>query len=195
MAGEGENLLEERLTMRGGGTLILRQEGQRVHMTAERPADGRGLYKVWLHGNHGGKLLLGTLVPEGGRLTLRRTLTVGALERAGCWPQFQAAAPLAFAFDSQKGGGWYCEPHPDRLLCDPVLKCQASSPMLCRREGEGFSLAAPFRTDIPVPLSALVCLASVERQEGRWHLVWRFDADGNPKIPHKTQAAGQTNCQ
>ena len=65
------------MEMVGGGTLLLRQEGPRVRLEAERPSDGRGLYKVWLHGDRGGKLLLGTLVPEGDRLRLSRTLSVG----------------------------------------------------------------------------------------------------------------------
>lgn len=177
--------MEERLNMRGGGILTLVQEGPRVHMEAERPADGRGLYKVWLHGDQGGKLLLGTLAPEGGVLRLRRTLSVGALERVGCWPQLWAEAPLAFAFSSQDSGRWYCEQHPERLLADPVLKRQIGGAMLCRREGECFALAAPFRTDAPVALPPLFCLAQVERWDGRPHLVWQFDAGGRPKIPHK----------
>ena len=45
--------MEERLAMRGGGTLVLRQEGMKVQLQAERPYDGRGLYKVWLHGDQG----------------------------------------------------------------------------------------------------------------------------------------------
>ena len=75
--------MEERMKMRGGGTLTLRREGARVRMEAERSEDGQGLYKVWLHGDHGGKLLLGTLVPEQGRLMLRRTLPV-EIGRASC---------------------------------------------------------------------------------------------------------------
>lgn len=185
--------MEERLNMGGGGTLTLVQDGPRVRMEAERPADGRGLYKVWLHGDQGGKLLLGTLAPEGGALRLRRTLSVGALERAGCWPQFRAEAILAFSFAEQ--GGWYCEQHPERLLADPVLKGQINGAMLCRREGEHFSLAVPLRTDAPVALSALFCLAQVERWNGRPHLVWQFDGSGQPKIPHKKEGSGQTNCQ
>ena len=182
--------MEEQLTMRGGGTLRLRQDGPRVHMEAERPSDGKGLYKVWLHGDQGGKLLLGTLAPEGGALRLRRTLSVGTLERAGCWPQFWAEAPLAFSFAAQNSGRWYCEQHPDRLLADPVLRGQLQGAMLCQKEAEGFSLAAPFRTDRPAPLSALFCLARVERWNGQPHLVWRFDANGQPKIPHKSRTAG-----
>lgn len=175
--------MEERLAMRGGGELVLRQEGLKVHLTAQRPSDGRGLYKVWLHGDQGGKLLLGTLAPEGGALRLRRTLSVGTLERAGCWPHFWAEAPLAFSFAAQDGGKWYCEQDPARLMSDPVLKGQIRGSMLCRKDPEGFSLAAPFRTDAPIPLSALFCLAQVERWGGRAHLVWSFDPDGRPKIP------------
>lgn len=169
--------------MRGGGVLRLRQEGPRVYMEAERPEDGQGLYKVWLHGDQGGKLLLGTLVPEGDCLRLRRTLSVSALERAGCWPQFRPAAALAFSFQDQERGGWYCERQPGRLVADPVLRAQLNGPMLCRRSGEGFSLAAPFRTDGPVPLTALFCLARMERWNGRPHLVWRFDPEGVPQLP------------
>lgn len=174
--------------MGGGGVLRLRREGPRVHMEAERPADGKGLYKVWLHGDQGGKLLLGTLAPENGRLALHRVLSVGELERAGCWPHFRAEAPLAFPFSRQDN--WYCEQHPERLLADPVLRERPTGPMLCRREEAGFSLSAPFRPDQPVALSALFCLARVERREGRPHLIWSFDRSGQPKIPHKSKRIG-----
>lgn len=187
--------MEEQLTMRGGGTLTLRRDGLRVHMQAERPSDGRGLYKVWLHGDQGGKLLLGTLAPEGGQLRLRRTVSIEALERAGCWPQFWVEAPLAFSFTGTKQGKWYCEQHPDRLVADPILREQLRCSMLCQRDQDGFSLAVPFRPDRPVMLSALICLARVECWEGRPHLIWAFDQNGHPKIPHKPGQTGQTNCQ
>ena len=187
--------MEEQLSMNGGGVLTLRQDGPRVHMTAERPADGRGLYKVWLHGDHGGKLLLGTLVPEGGALRLSRTLSVSALERAGCWPRFRAEAPLAFAFNAQPGGGWYCEQHPERMVADPLLRARLRGAMLCRKADGAFALSAPFRTDRPVRLPALVCLARVERRNGQLHMVWDFDSQGNPRIPHNPEEPGHTNCQ
>lgn len=187
--------MKERLAMEGGGTLTLRQDGVRVHMEAERPADNRGLYKVWLRGDQGGKLLLGTLAPEEGALRLRRTLSVGALERAGCWPRFRAEAPLAFSFAAPPGGKWYCEQHPERMVSDPVLKAQISGAMLCRKEGEGFVLSVPFGTDRPVRLPSLFCLAGVERREGGLHMVWHFDEDGWPVLPHKKEGPGQTNCQ
>ena len=169
--------------MRGGGWLAVRQEGPRVHMEAERPADGKGLYKVWLHGDQGGKFLLGTMAPEEGVLRLRRALSAATLERAGCWPRFWAEAPLAFPFSPRSGASWYCEQHPERLLADPVLRDQIPGPMLCLRDGEGFSLSAPFRTDRAFPMPALFCLARTERREGRLCLVWRFDREGRPVPP------------
>ncbi|WP_160667689.1 hypothetical protein [Colidextribacter sp. OB.20] len=178
--------MEERMSMRGGGWLSVCQEGPRVHMEAERPADGKGLYKVWLRGDQGGRLLLGTMAPEDGLLRLRRTLSVSALERAGCWPQFRAEAPLAFPFTPQHTEKWYCEQHPERLLTDPVLRGQVPGPMLCLREGEGFSLSAPLRADRPFPMPALFCLARPERREGRLYLVWRFGRRGRPIPPGST---------
>ena len=127
------------------------------------------------------QLLLGTLVPEDGALRLRRTLSLSALERAGCWPQFRPAAVLAFSFQEREG--WYCEQRPAGLVSDPVLKGQLEGSMLCKRGEDGFSLAAPFRTDGPVPLTALFCLARVERWNGRPHLVWSFDKEGVPQLP------------
>ena len=181
--------MEQKLEMKGGGTLTVCRDGPRVHLEAVRPGDGRGLYKVWLLGQPGGRFLLGTLAPEGGFLRLKRTIPQGDLERAGCWPVAGAEAPLAFPFSG--GERWYCEAHPERLLRDPVLRSQIRGPMLCRKEQGGFRLAAPFRTDGPVALETLFCLARLERLEGRAHLVWSFDREGRPTVPHKTGPFGQ----
>ena len=181
--------MEQILNMQGGGTLTLHREGNQIHMEARRPEDGRGLYKVWLTGLGGGRLLLGTLAPEGGGLALRRTLSVSQLERAGCWPLEGAQAPLAFPFsDVQR---WYWEPRPQEMISDPILKEQLRGPVLCSRSREGFSLAVPLRTDAPVTLNALICLAKVERLEGRPHLVWSFDREGRPRRPHKDRGDGE----
>ena len=64
---------------------------------------------------------------------------------------------------------------------DPLLRGQIKGPMLCRKGRDGFRLAAPFRTDSPLPLEALFCLARVEQLEGRPHLVWTFDREGRPR--------------
>ena len=175
--------MERRLAMDRGGFLTIAQEGGRVHLEAERPEDGRGLYKVWLNGVGEGTYLLGTLAPEGKSLRLRRTVSRGELERSGCWPVEGARAVLAFPFARE--GQWYCEGRPGQFVRDPVVRRQIRGPMLCCRAGDGTRLAAPFRTDSPVALETLFCLARVELLEGRPHLVWHFDGKGDPVVPKK----------
>jgi hypothetical protein len=172
--------MERRIELQGGGTLLLRQEDGRLRAEAVRPRDDRGLYKVWLFGPGGGRFLLGTLTPEGEQLKLRRTLSLQELERAACWPPDGGEAVLVFPFS--QSAHWYCEPQPAKLIQDPILRGQVRGPMLCRREQDGFCLAAPFCTDGPVALESLFCLARVERLEGRRHLVWQFDRSGQPQI-------------
>lgn len=181
--------MDWKLDMAGGGTLRLRQEGGRVRVQAVRPWDGRGLYKVWLSGGAGGRMLLGTLAPEGDCLRLERNMSLDTLERAGCWPPTGAEAPLAFPFSGSER--WYCEQHPERLIQDPVARGAVKGPMLCQRGDAGFCLAAPFRTDSPMPLSALFCLARIEQVEGRPHLVWRFNREGGRKSRIKGERTGK----
>lgn len=172
--------MEQRLEMEGGGTLTVCREENRVRLTAERPVDGRGLYKVWLIGRRGQRLL-GTLAPEQGVLRLHRTLSVRELEQSGCWPVTGAEAVLSFSF--QAGGGWYCEQHPERLVRDPELQRQFHGSMLCRKERGSFHFAVPFRTDSPLALETLFCLGHLEKIQGRPHLVWNFTEDGVPQLP------------
>ena len=171
------------MEMEGGGRLTIRQDGPRVRIKAVRPADQKGLYKVWLRGEGGGKLLLGTLIPEGERLELSRTLSLRELEQAGCWPQLWAECRLAFSFSQTEKKPWYCEQHPGQLLRDPLLKKWVQGPTLCRRESDGFSLAAPFRVDRPMALAGLFCLARVERWPAGFYVVWHFDSKGRPTGP------------
>ena len=164
--------------MTGGVTLTIKQKGSRVRLEARRNADGRGLYKVWLTGEPGGRLLLGTLAPEGEELRLSRILSLGKLEQAGCWPVREAEAPLAFPFEREKV--WYCEPRPGHLVQDSLLQELLRRPMLCRRTGQGFELAAPFTGDSPIVLNTLLCFARTGEVEGRPHLIWTFDQGGKP---------------
>ena len=176
--------MEQSIEMEGGGTLTTRPEGPRVRFFARRPADGRGLYKVWLRGDQGGKLLLGTLVPEGDALALTRTLSLGELVEAGCWPQLRARCVMVFSFDNSRGEeGWICEEQPARLVTDPVLCTALRRSMLYRQGEDGFSLAAPFLPERPFPLVPLFCLARPEQWGGRLRLVWDFDQDGTPRPP------------
>ena len=183
--------LERReIQLRGGGALTLWEEGMLVHLQAERPDDGRGLYKVWVQGP-GGRLLLGTLMPEGGRLHLRRRLSRGELERSGCWPVTGGETVLAFAFER---GKWLREERPERLVRDVVLrKSLQGQAMLLRRGEDGFCLSAPFDSKRPFPLTPLFCLSKIERVEGGSRVIFRFDREGNPVVPHNGRQSGENS--
>ncbi len=168
------------MQLSGGGTLTLWEEGALVHLKVQRHDDKQGLYKVWIHGP-GGRRLLGTLAPEGGRLCLYRRLSRGELERERCWPVTGGETVLAFSFGQ---GGWVREEHPERLVKDVVLRqALKGKAMLLRRVEGGFRLSAPFDSGRPFPLTPAFCLAIVERVEGRNHAIFYFDREGRPEVP------------
>lgn len=186
--------LEQReIQLRGGGQLTLWEEGQLVQLVqlqASRPDDGRGLYKVWIRGM-GGRLLLGTLVPEGECLRLRRRVSRIQLERSGCWPVTGGESVLAFSFDHAQ---WCKEAHPERLVRDVVL-CRVlnGQTLLLRRREGGFCLAAPFDQSRPFPLNPLFCLSEIRRVEGGLHAVFYFDREGVPIAPHNENDSGENS--
>lgn len=178
----------ERWTLSGGGTLTAEEERGRLRVAARCPRDDRGLYKLWLTGPGEGRFPAGTLIPEGDCLCLYRMLPRSELERAGCWPVTGGEVVLAFPFEDR--GGWRREADPGRLLADPILRSQMGGPCLYRQEGEGFLLAVPFRTDRPMPLVSLFCLAAIRRVEGVCRAVWRFDGKGCPVAVHSSGSSG-----
>ena len=185
----------QNMEMRGGGWLRVQQDGPKIRLDAGRPPEKDGLYKVWLHGDRGGKFLLGTLVPEQEGLRLTRRVSLSELEHAGCWPQFWSECKLAFSFSNQgrhPQENWYCEQHPERMIQDITAKRGIHGPMLCRRRKDGFALAAPLRTNCPIPLEPLFCLAQVERWPTGPHMIWEFDEEGQPQIPDHKSAHDET---
>ena len=183
--------LEQReIQLRGGGRLTVWEDGQLVQLQAFRADDGRGLYKVWIRGA-GGRLLLGTLLPEEGSLCLRRRLARSQLERSGCWPIAGGETVLAFSFERAQ---WLREAHPERLMKDVVLRrvLNGQNTLLRRREG-GFCLAVPFDPARPFLLTPLFCFAEIRRVEGKVHGVFSFDQDGNPVMPHNGCDGGENS--
>ena len=183
----------EELTLDGGGRLYVRQEGMLVGMEAVRANDGRGLYKVWIRGQTG-QLLLGTLTPEGGGLRLRRRLSRTELERSGCWPVTGGEVVLAFSFDRAKPSSWTRTDHPEQLLHDEILaRSVRGRTMLLRRNTNGFCLAARFDPGHPFPVTPLFCLSRVDRLDGAYHLLFEFDTQGNPILPHNRTHCGENS--
>lgn len=178
--------MTQRLELEGGGYLEYCEEGAQVRCFVRRGMDGAGLYKVWLHGSET-DLLLGTLIPEGGWLKLRRTVSRDTLERAGCWPILGGKTALSFSFSSevprQYPSSWRWDHRPALRFSDSILAEAAAAvgPMLLRETAHGFQLAAPFDPKRPFPIPMLFCLARIDSVDGRFHAVFSFAADGTPR--------------
>lgn len=177
--------MEERWPLAGGGTLRVWEEGPWVRLEAERPDDGKGLYKVWCRGP-GGEYLLGTLAPGAGGLRLERRVSRGTLREAGAWPVTGGRAAMVYPFaPAGEEGAWRREDHPEGLCSDPVVRAclRGARGLLSRERGGVRQLAAPFSTCKPILLNTLFCLARVEERQGARYLVWRFDREGRPLLP------------
>lgn len=92
------------------GKVLLGWDDGGITVQAELPVRREGLCKLCLHGE-GGQLLIGTLIPEGGRLLLRRRISRREAERAGVWPPSGVSAALVWPFRSERPF-----PRPD-LFC------------------------------------------------------------------------------
>ena len=182
--------MEQEVCLRGGGRLLISQEGIWVRLETVRPDDGRGLYKVWVRGEEG-EFLLGTLVPERGMLRLCRRISQRELERCGCWPVTGAEAVLTLSFAHAV---WHREEHPERLVKESVLRQSLQGcTMLVQRQEHRICLAAEYHPGRPFPLPALFCLCRVERIQGRAHAVFCFDPEGNPVVLYNGCDGGENS--
>ena len=189
---EGGGTVEEmRIPLRKpDGMVQIKEEGLQAVISARASDDGAGLYKLYLLGREG-SLLLGTLLPEGGVLRLRRTIPLSQLRRQGLWPPSGAEIRLSYAFGGPAGegerppAGWTREDNPARLMGERLLKeCAATlKGGLTRWEGVGFVLALPWEPGGVFPLTPLFCFASAERMDGRGYAVFRFNGRGCPRLP------------
>lgn len=168
------------------GQMICTQQGGRAEVSMEVKGAGRGLYRGVVLGQNG-RMDLGTLLPEGGCLRLRRNLPVEKLRRQGCWPITGARAELSYAFESGSlPAGWTRLERPEDVFPQDPLLCQAAREseggMLRRPEDGGFLLAYPWDPRRPFPLEPAFCFARVRTMEGRQYTVFRFQENGSPAI-------------
>lgn len=168
--------------LEGGGKIRIWEDSGRVFFRCERSLSRDGIYKVWICGDRG-DMLLGTLVPEGERLVLGRTVWQMELLRCGCWPVRGGRCRLAVPFGARQTDGWYWEEDPARLVDRETARLGEWRRMLARRTDNGVELAAPWHREEPIPLSALFCLAWTENIQGETCLVWKFDQHGKPCLP------------
>ena len=176
------------------GAVTVRQEGDRAICQAIRSARGDGLYKAWLKGGKS-RFLLGTLIPDGGALRLRRIVPVIQLKNLELWPPAGAEITMAFPFgEPSPPPGFQWEDHPERRMGDPLLAQSAKElgRVLIRKEENGFSLAVRFQPGTPFPLTPLFCLSCLEQISGTWYLRFDFSRRGYPERPHSSWPAGET---
>ena len=180
--------MEQQLVLEGGGSLRLQTDAVRARIEA-RSGERAGVWKVQLRGERGGRYLLGTLAPEDGEMRLCRTVSLRELERAGCWPLSGGAVVEAYTEGrgTKEGEGWCRGADMTRLVEEPTLRGQIPRGMLMRPGEGGFSLAAPFRPELPFPIPALMCLARPQKWGEKIWLVWDFDSRGRPVCPNREE--------
>lgn len=172
-----------------GGAVRVRQEGERAVCQAILGAREDGVYKAWLLGREG-RALLGTLIPQGGALRLRRSVSLAQLKERGAWPPTGADIVMAFPFtEKAPPAGFAWEERPSRLVAEPLLShcLQTVGRCLTRKGPQGILLAIPFDPKAPFPIPPLFCLSRVERLEGTPYVLFRFSPDGRPVLedgPH-----------
>ena len=146
------------------------EQGPRAVIKVQCQDKGDGLYKAYIVGVNG-TFLLGTMMPENGKLCLQRTLTVDSLKRQGVWPVGKVECRMIHPFP----GTAPVIPWVDEILCRSACKLPRHT---VRRSGKGFVLSVPFDSRTPFPLVPLFCLSRVEG--GR--LIFSFLSDGTPYI-------------
>lgn len=165
------------------GAVTVRQEGRCAICQAISRVEEQALYKAWLIGTSGCRVLLGTLIPEGGALRLRRSLEISWLERQGVWPPVGAELLAAYPLTSKiLPKGWRIETEPWKMLEEGELRQNngALRNGFLRRASNGFWLAFLWNKGNEFPLAMLFCLAQVIKIEEKDFVVFRFSEQGKP---------------
>lgn len=169
------------------GTLTCQVRLDRADIELEVRPDRPGLYRGSLTGP-AGQWDLGLLLPENGRLGLRRTLAVSGLEKAGCWPvtgaKIRMTHPFGGGAEPAAPPGWRQTADPSACFPrDPVLARAAGETagwLLCRGTDGSLSLAAPWAPARPFPMVPAFCFARVREMTGRRWVIYRFSGEGLP---------------
>ena len=167
------------------GYLNCKTIGDRAEFFMEVAGQDLGLSRGCLLGKTG-HLDLGTLIPEGGKLRLRRSLPLAKLRQHNCWPVTGARVVLSHPF-SQAPNGWQrLPPHSVLFPQDPLLAQAlqtASGGLICRRQNGTFRLALPFFTRCPFPLVPLFCFAQIQTLSSQSYAIFSLSDSGQPLLP------------
>lgn len=159
--------MERRLLLLEGemqrGELLCTDEGCYVLCSVDVPMWDGGVKKVWLCSESGGRVLLGTLVPEQGRFRLRRRISHSSLRCCGVarpdWAQVnpQGTAREWHSLDSLSLA--------DRELSGLLKGCPHG---LWKREEQRLLLRFPWHPGEAVPMMSLFCFACP--RDGWWEI-------------------------
>lgn len=165
--------MEEQLPLyemgRECGTLVRREDGLRCQFEA-RCSSGAGVRKVWLHSRSGGRMLLGTLMPEQGQWRLRRQVASSQLRRIGL--EGELWGEVCPPGEGQEPREQAPVTSTDAVIADALSRWGGR----WRRSGRYWRLSYPWRVGERVPVETLFCFARVEDEE----LYYLLDGSGLP---------------
>ena len=163
---------------------ILRWEDQEVRavFTLRCTSPGPGIYKAYLVGNTGA-MLLGTPMPEGNSLVLRRVITHDALRRCRVLPPVRGELR-----EAGEGGPDLCPPgwrpgrREDWTMVDPVIREELDrvGTVWVREEEGGLTLMLPWEMGRELPVTAAVCFLRPQTLDGAACLMLTLDRRGWP---------------
>lgn len=156
------------------GEVLCRQDGLRTLFIINCPRWDDGIHKVWLAGKEG-SLLLGTLMPEGQSLTLRRALSNASLARGGvAVPELGVIDPDSAAPPARRNREELLSLLEDEPIRQSAEQCQN---LRWQREAGGLRITVPWRPGQPFPLLPLFCFAAWERGQ----IIYRLTEKGYPR--------------
>lgn len=159
--------MERRLLLLEGeaqrGELLCRDEGCYLLCSVDVPLWETGVKKVWLGSEGGGRVLLGTLMPEGNRFRLHRRVSHSTLRCCGVSrPDWALVNPEKT--DREWRGMNSFKPH-NAELAHMLRTCPHG---LWRWKADRLLLRFPWKSGQKVPLMSLFCFARVH--DGWWEL-------------------------
>ena len=158
---------------------VMREENDRVAISAELEDPGDGLYRAVLQGERG-ELSLGVLEPREGKLVLRRRPERCDLVRLGTLKGVQVVC----AFSFRKKSLWRETRRPCELLREDFFGVRLERiPRAWWRRTEGrLFLALPYERGVPFPLEPIFCFARIQWVEGETCAVYVFDENAEPQF-------------
>lgn len=174
------------------GKLFAQQQGLRTFFRADCPKWEEGVHKIWLQGERGAALLLGTLVPEGERLRLERSISNAMLREKGLErcevaiirTEGARGACQTSPLEAPEESEWRPVQTLELPAMDGALRAaiQGLSGGRWKAVPDGVVVTCPWSVGQPMPCMPMVCFGVWSAQAGG-RLTWRLDETGKPWMP------------